>query len=113
MTHSGLLNSAYLSTVVVGKREGLRMIANPIPNFHIMGFSSGILIPLLMGTTIVFPFFFPDTLYLMKAIQAYKCNTMRGTPTQYVGNKLTLTLNKLIKIFKFKIFFFIEINFLN
>lgn len=37
-----------------------------------------------MGTSIVFPFFFPDTVASMKAIQKYKCNTIRGTPTQFV-----------------------------
>jgi fatty-acyl-CoA synthase len=72
MSHSNLLNSAYLSTVVVGKREGLRMICNPVPFFHIFGLSTGVLIPLLMGTSIVFPFYFPETLSSMKAIQGTK-----------------------------------------
>ena len=84
MNQYNLLNSAYLSTAVVGNFDGLRMICNPIPFFHIMGFSTGILIPLLMGTSIVFPFYFPDILASIKAIEAYKCNTIRGTPTQYI-----------------------------
>ena len=46
--------------------------------------ASGIYIPLLMGSTIVFPFFFPETLTTLKSLEAYKCNIMRGTPTQYV-----------------------------
>ena len=37
-----------------------------------------------MGTSIVFPFFFPETISTMKAIQGYKCNTLRGVPTQFV-----------------------------
>lgn len=88
MTHGNLLNSAYLSTVVVGKPEGLRMLCNPIPIFHIFGLSTGLLVPLLMGSTLVFPFYFPDTLTTMKAIQGYKCNTLRGTPTQFFGIKI-------------------------
>ena len=44
MSHSSILNSTYLSTVVVGNPEGLRMICNPVPMFHIYGLASGILI---------------------------------------------------------------------
>ena len=44
MSHASLLNSAYLSTVVVGNPAGLRLICNPIPLFHIYGLASGILI---------------------------------------------------------------------
>ena len=83
MTNSGLLNSAYLSTEVSGHPDGLRMICNPVPFFHIYGFSSGILIPLLMQCSIVFPFYFPEVTSTMKAIQGFKCNTLRGTPTQF------------------------------
>ena len=37
-----------------------------------------------MSTSIVFPFYFPETVSTMKAIQGYKCNTLRGVPTQFV-----------------------------
>ena len=37
-----------------------------------------------MSSTIIFPFFFPETTSTMKAIQGYKCNTLRGVPTQFV-----------------------------
>lgn len=83
MTNSSLLNSAYLSTLVAGNPDGLKMICNPVPFFHIYGFSSGFLIPLLMQSSIVFPFYFPETVTTMKAIQGYKCVTLRGTPTQF------------------------------
>lgn len=52
MTHSTLLNSAYLSTVVVGNPDGLRMLCNPIPMFHIFGLSTGILIVMILILTI-------------------------------------------------------------
>jgi fatty-acyl-CoA synthase len=68
------------------------MICNPIPLFHIFGLATGLLIPLLMGSTIIFPFYFPETLSTMKAIQGYKCNTMRGTPTQFIGKNLWITI---------------------
>jgi fatty-acyl-CoA synthase len=32
----------------------------------------------------VFPFFFPDTLPSIKAIEKYKCTSLRGTPTQFI-----------------------------
>jgi len=106
MSHSNLLNSAYLSTVTPGKPDGLRRVCNPIPAFHIFGLSTGILIPLLFSSrylnfffsfnsfiysssdiysSIIFPFYFPETLSTIKAIQGYKCNTLRGTPTQFIG----------------------------
>jgi hypothetical protein len=44
MSHSSLLNSSYLSTEAVGMHDGLRMICNPIPLFHIFGLATGILI---------------------------------------------------------------------
>jgi fatty-acyl-CoA synthase len=93
ITQHGLLNSAYLSTAVVGNHDALKMICNPIPFFHILGFSTGLMIPLLMGTSIAFPFYFPDTLATMKAIEAYKCNTLRGTPTQFIGKLVQCTKN--------------------
>jgi fatty-acyl-CoA synthase len=84
MTQSNLLNSAYLSTDIVGNLETLNMMCNPIPLFHIFGLSTGVFLPLLKGTSLVFPFYFPDTLTSIKAIGAYKCNSMRGTPTQFL-----------------------------
>lgn len=32
----------------------------------------------------VFPFYFPETLTTIKAIEKYKCVTIRGVPTQYI-----------------------------
>jgi fatty-acyl-CoA synthase len=43
-----------------------------------------IIIPLLFGTTNVFPFYFPETSFAMRFIEKYKCNTYRGTPTQFI-----------------------------
>ena len=40
---------------------------------------------MVFGTANVFPFYFPETLAAMKAIQGYKCNSLRGVPTQFVG----------------------------
>jgi hypothetical protein len=37
-----------------------------------------------MGSSIVFPFYFPETVSTMKAIQRYKCKTLRGVPTQFI-----------------------------
>ena len=37
-----------------------------------------------MRSSLVFPFFFPETLSTLKALEKYGCNTIRGTPTQYV-----------------------------
>ena len=31
----------------------------------------------------VFPFYFPETVSTMNALQNYGCNTLRGTPTQF------------------------------
>ena len=42
------------------------------------------MIPLLVGGCKVFPFFFPETLSTIKAIEKYKCITMRGVPTQFI-----------------------------
>ena len=55
-----------------------------MPLFHVYGLATGVLIPLLFGTPKVFPFFFPETLTTIKAIEKYKCVTMRGVPTQYI-----------------------------
>ena len=54
-------------------------------HFNYLGLNTGLFIPLQFGSDIVFPFFFPDTMSTMKGIQALKCNTMRGTPTQFIG----------------------------
>ena len=37
-----------------------------------------------MTSGIVFPFYFPEIVSTMKAIQDYKCVTLRGVPTQFV-----------------------------
>ena len=37
-----------------------------------------------MGSTIILPFYFPEIISTMKAVQGYKCNTLRCVPTQYV-----------------------------
>jgi acyl-CoA synthetase (AMP-forming)/AMP-acid ligase II len=85
MTHSSLLNSVYLSTAFAGNpTNGLKMVCNPVPLFHIFGLATSIIIPLLMGSTTIMPFYFPEIISTMKAIQAYKCNTLRGVPTQFV-----------------------------
>ncbi len=42
---------------------------------------------MLLSTSIVFPFYFPETISTMKAIQHFKAVTMRGTPTQFIGLK--------------------------
>ncbi len=49
------------------------------------GLNTGLLIPLLFGSDVVFPFFFPETVSTMKAINGLNCRTMRGTPTQFIG----------------------------
>jgi hypothetical protein len=49
------------------------------------GLNTGLLIPLLFGSNVVFPFFFPETVSTMKAINGLNCMTMRGTPTQFIG----------------------------
>jgi fatty-acyl-CoA synthase len=85
LTHHSMLNSTYSTGYVCDVPDGMRMVCNPIPFFHIMGFASGILLPLLFGSAKVFPFYFPDTLFTLKAIHGYRCNTMRGTPTQFIG----------------------------
>jgi acyl-CoA synthetase (AMP-forming)/AMP-acid ligase II len=61
---------------------------NPIPIFHIYGLNSGLFATMLLSTSIVFPFYFPETLSTMKAIQHFKAETMRGTPTQFIGSKM-------------------------
>ncbi|CAF0873115.1 unnamed protein product [Brachionus calyciflorus] len=83
MTNSSLLNSGYLTTKVGGRPENLTMVCSPIPFFHIYGFVSGLLIPILNQSASVFPFYFPETGTSMKAIQDFKCITLRGTPTQF------------------------------
>lgn len=48
MSHTSILNSVYLSTVVVGDPNGgLEMMCNPVPMFHIYGLASGILIVII------------------------------------------------------------------
>ena len=44
MTHSSLLNSAYLTTAFAGYPPGLRMTCNPVPLFHIYGLATGLII---------------------------------------------------------------------
>ena len=39
---------------------------------------------LLEDSRAVFPFFFPDTLATMKAINDYKCVSIRGPPITYI-----------------------------
>ena len=84
VSQGSVLNSTSLTTNVVEKTEALRRACNGIPFFHIYGYLCGVLVPLLFGTTNVFPFYFPETLSAIKAIEKYKCNTYRGTPTQFV-----------------------------
>ena len=48
------------------------------------GLNTGLFIPLLFGSDVIFPFFFPETVSTMKAIQSLECRTMRGTPTQFI-----------------------------
>lgn len=79
------MNSTYLSTISVGKIEEINApICNPIPLFHVYGLATGLLIPLMFGFSKVFPFFFPETLTTIKAIEKYKCMLLRGVPTQFI-----------------------------
>jgi fatty-acyl-CoA synthase len=84
MTHGSLLNSVNLSTQNVGVEfSGSNSICVPIPFFHIYGFSTGLLLPLIGKSKQVFPFYFPETLSTIKSVEKYKCNWLRGTPTQF------------------------------
>ena len=83
MTQHSLLNTSLLGICTPGPRELAQTICNPIPLFHIMGLSTGVLFPLQEEFTKVFPFYFPETLSTIKAIEAYKCDSLRGTPTQF------------------------------
>ena len=78
------MNSPNLATLVVEKTSPLSIPCNGVPFFHIYGYSVGIIMPLFFDSTNVFPFFFPDTVWSMKAMQRYKCNTFRGAPTQFI-----------------------------
>ena len=85
MTQGSLLNSSYLSLVCGGHDLSKKtIVCNPIPFFHIYGFSTGILLPLISETTNVFPFYFPETTTTIGAIEKYKCNFLRATPTQFI-----------------------------
>ena len=84
LNQSGLLNSCYLSVKCAGEQLENTFVCNPIPFFHIYGFATGILEPLLTEDARVFPFFFPETLTTIKALEKYKCNSLRGTPTQFI-----------------------------
>ncbi len=71
--------------MAVGRPEELlKSVCNPVPLFHVYGLATGILIPLMFGMTKVFPFYFPETVSTIKAIEKYKCITMRGVPTQFI-----------------------------
>lgn len=86
MTHGSLLNSVNLSTRCAGIDFKKDSVCNPIPFFHIYGFSTGLLGPMITGEDgkTVFPFFFPETLSTIKAIEKFQCNYLRGTPTQFI-----------------------------
>lgn len=58
--------------------EESRVIACPIPMFHVFGLAAGVLEPLVIGAKTVFPSFFPDTLALIKAIHAERCTAIKG-----------------------------------
>ena len=83
MTHSNILNSGYFSSVLVGDLAYFKNICNPLPFFHIFGLSTGLLLPLMFGVQIVLPFYFPETLSTLNALQHYGCDSLRGTPTQF------------------------------
>lgn len=57
-----------------------RVIACPIPMFHVFGLAAGVLEPYVIGAKTVFPSFFPDTLALIKAIHTEKCTAIKGAP---------------------------------
>jgi len=84
LTQGNIVNSPYLATKVVEKTHALAKPCNGVPFFHIYGFSVGIIIPLMFDSMNILPFYFPDTMWSMKAIQTYKCNTLRGAPTQFI-----------------------------
>ncbi len=83
MSQTGLLNSCNLSIQSSGSGVNNDVICSPIPFFHIYGFSTGILEPMLIEVSKIFPFYFPETVTTMRAIQNYQCQYLRGTPTQY------------------------------
>ncbi len=83
MSQTGLLNSCNLSIQSSGSDVKDDVICSPIPFFHIYGFSTGILEPMLVEVSKVFPFYFPETVTTMRAIESYQCKFLRGTPTQY------------------------------
>ena len=82
----GPLNTVHhLSVSSFGNDDGYRTICLPVPIVHIFGAAKGILTPLVSkGTSCVFPFYSPDTLSSLKAIEKYKCHTFIGSPTLYV-----------------------------
>lgn len=84
MSHFNLLNAAQIESLEGGCRKWNDTVCCPIPIFHIFGIVVGLLNPLLVGNSTVFPFFFPDTVQTMRAIQSEKCTSVKGPPVIFV-----------------------------
>lgn len=84
LSHFSLLNASNIESFEGGCRQWNDVVCCPIPIFHIFGIVVGLLNPLLIGNSTVFPFFFPDTMQTMKAIQSEKCTAIKGPPVIFV-----------------------------
>ena len=78
LSQHAVINNCYMQTVYALGAPWTKVICNPVPMFHVMGLVAGVAGPVVAGITNVLPFYFPDTLTNLKAIEKYKCATMRG-----------------------------------
>ena len=79
--HTGIINACNLFNKLPFGHAGWGRRCIPIPLFHVFGLGTGLVCPLMTSETAVFPFYFPDTMSIIKSTETYKCENIMGPPT--------------------------------
>ena len=84
LTHTNILNNAYLSGRQMHLDSG-DVLCIPVPMYHCFGMVLGTLVCVAHGATMVLPCEVFDPEPVLKAVQDEKCTALHGVPTMFVA----------------------------
>uniref|UniRef100_A0A0K0DXW2 Medium-chain acyl-CoA ligase ACSF2, mitochondrial n=1 Tax=Strongyloides stercoralis TaxID=6248 RepID=A0A0K0DXW2_STRER len=84
LTHHGMVNSAYIQSIVFNFKESKTSLCSPAPLFHCIGSICSILAGLITCNTICIPSPIFNTEKCLQAVDKFQTQYILGTPTMFI-----------------------------
>uniref|UniRef100_A0A6J0VDH4 Medium-chain acyl-CoA ligase ACSF2, mitochondrial n=1 Tax=Pogona vitticeps TaxID=103695 RepID=A0A6J0VDH4_9SAUR len=84
LSHSNIVNNAYLIGTRLRINDGDARCCLPVPLYHCLGSVAGCVVMAVHGVCLVFPNLSFDAKATLKALDQEKCTHVHGTPTMFI-----------------------------